>query len=147
MKTDVPLDLQRINIEKNAISQFPQTCKNKTSLLPQLTQLILRRNMIASLATEICLPALKHLDLGQNSISVLKKDSFSRDFSPGLTELYLDRMSNGIIANKTSGVQQSFAGISLCPTATLILILLIMLTQTAFKAVLAYQPCFSTITC
>ena len=113
MKTDVPLDLQRINIEKNATSQFPQTCKNKTSLLPQLTQLILRRNMIASLAKEICLPALKHMDLGQNSISVLKKDSFSRDFSPGLTELYLDRMSNGIIANKTSGVQQSFAGISL----------------------------------
>lgn len=103
MKTDVPLDLQRINIEKNAISQFPQTCKNKTSLLPQLTQLILRRNMIASLAKEICLPALKHLDLGQNSISVLKKDGFSPDFFPVLTELYLDRMSKpkGIIQIKS----------------------------------------------
>ena len=96
MKTEAVLDLHRINLEHNAVSEFPQTCRNKASLFPQLTHLILRQNKLASLVKEMCLPSLRHLDLGQNSVSVLRTNGFTLEPFPSLTELHLDSMASGM---------------------------------------------------
>ncbi|KAK7108091.1 toll-like receptor 2 type-2 [Littorina saxatilis] len=102
MKSQGVLKVQTIKLEKNSVSRFPETCKNESSLYPLLARLILRQNRIDSLATEICLPALEYLDLGQNSISMLLKDGFRHQLFPSLTELYLDSMVTGIVRIETS---------------------------------------------
>lgn len=74
----------------NNIISFPESCRNTTSLYPNLKFLLLADNKISALAREICLPKLKGIDLGSNRILSLNSNMFGAHHFPSLEQVRLE---------------------------------------------------------
>ena len=95
--TNFPSTIKKINFLKDYLLEVPNFCSaNKTSLLPNLTHLILDNNLIMHIAKHSfdCLPSLRHLSLRQNNIQHIPSHTFSR--LSRLLVLDLSEMKNGI---------------------------------------------------
>ena len=89
--------LEVFTLSRNGIFHFPDTCtEDGTSLLPRLTALYLKNNLLSTLPDRICLPNLAILVLSSNMFSHLATDMFSHRRFPALFALYLDAMSTHI---------------------------------------------------
>ena len=94
LSTDTFSALTFFNLNANTMYLIPQTCRNgNESLFPNLTHLLLKRNIISSIG-DICLPKLRVLELGENKFWILPPYGFSGQKLPQLIELYLHSMES-----------------------------------------------------
>ncbi|XP_070209299.1 toll-like receptor 13 [Littorina saxatilis] len=92
LKIDNPIGLVELDVSYNDLKSFPSTCMNETSLFPELKKFRLNSNRIRILGFHnICLPALEHLDLSDNSVAIIHEGMFSDERFPSLKFLYFQR--------------------------------------------------------
>ncbi|XP_070206404.1 toll-like receptor 13 [Littorina saxatilis] len=89
LSKDYVSQLQRLDLQNNALFKLPQTCRNGSSLFPNLRRLALIQNQISDISGDICLPRLTYLDLSYNPFIVFSTDMFNEVRFPKLESLYL----------------------------------------------------------
>ena len=95
--TAVVVRFETLSLEQNSLHEFPESCKDNSSLFPSLIALVLRGNAISSVQANICLPKLSYLDPSQNFLSAILMGSFSISRFPKVEVLHLDSMVGGVV--------------------------------------------------
>ncbi|XP_076434837.1 toll-like receptor 4 [Babylonia areolata] len=84
-----------LHLSGNTLRKFPKTCIGEESIFPMLSYFWLVHNQIDSLSmSDICLPALQHLDLSFNRIRLYPTGAFEFHRFPDLETLYLQHQSS-----------------------------------------------------
>ncbi|PVD37296.1 hypothetical protein C0Q70_04295 [Pomacea canaliculata] len=88
--------LTYLDLSMNYIDLFPRTCKNQTSLYPNLEELNLNYNRIENLDNNVCLPSLRILKLNSNVVRHFVSDMFSINSFPCLEVVSVQKMKRSI---------------------------------------------------
>ena len=90
--------LRNLDLQSNALYDLPysclasRSCHNTSSLLPRLKVLNFAQNKLSDVETDTCLPLLENLILSRNPISFLATDMFDERIFPNLVNLTLEEI-------------------------------------------------------